>query len=537
MDVLGPGIHNHEDVLHKIFGLESYRPFQREVIETLLSGKDCLAVLPTGGGKSLCYQIPGLCRPGLTLVISPLISLMADQLSWLEKLGIPSATLNSTINQKEYKSTLSDLRKGVIRLLYAAPETLASPWLRDFLSELPLQFIAVDEAHCISQWGHDFRPEYREIRSLRTKFPSVPCLALTATATPGVQRDIMRTLGMEKGLRYVADFDRPNIHFSVLPRSTASQGGWKNQVYTLCRKHKDQSGIIYCMTRKRTEELAVFLQSKKLQAMVYHAGLADKLRKKNQKLFLEKQGTIVVATIAFGMGINKPDVRFVIHADLPKTLENYYQEVGRAGRDGEPAAGYLLYSYSDVFRLKQIMDLTDSQGMKELYKVVDWADGQTCRRAALLNHFGQKTGDLNCTGCDVCVTDEDQKEPVKKKNGVSRTQEKQSRNKTVNRTIEAQKFLSCVYRTGQRFGTSMVVNVLLGSRSQVVREKGFTSLTTYGIGIDRSRQWWTNLSQALEFEGYVERDEHFSGLRLTDKARIALKNRQEISLPSFVEPE
>jgi ATP-dependent DNA helicase RecQ len=496
-----------ESILKDTFGYDTFRPLQREVIEHVLARRDTLAVMPTGGGKSLCYQIPALLFDGLTVVVSPLIALMKDQVEQLHAAGVPALFLNRSLQPEEYQENMGKVRRGEIRLLYVAPETLLTPRLFSLLSSLKIDLLTIDEAHCISEWGHDFRPEYRQLADVRSRFPSAVCLALTATATPRVRADITASLGFSKSSEFVASFNRENLFIEVQPKHEALQ-----QVTRFLERFKERSGIIYCFSRKQVDELAYYLERKGHAVRPYHAGLEDDERRRNQEAFIRDDAQIIVATIAFGMGINKPDVRFVLHYDLPKSIEGYYQEIGRAGRDGLPAHCLLLYSYSDVAKLKYFIDQkegTERQvAMQHLDAIVRFAEDQVnCRRKPLLGYFGESYTLQGCTNCDNCTAEAPDQTDI---------------------TLLAQKFLSCVKRTGERFGAMYVTDVLLGSRGERILHLGHDRLTTYGIGTELNKKQWMHLARQLVQMGYLIQNSEYRTLSLSPKASQALKDRSPI---------
>jgi ATP-dependent DNA helicase RecQ len=494
-------------ILKDTFGYDTFRPLQREVIENILARRDTLAVMPTGGGKSLCYQIPALLFDGLTVVVSPLIALMKDQVEQLHAAGVPALFLNSSLQPEEYQENMARVRSGSVRLLYVAPETLLTPRLTGLLSSLKVDLVTIDEAHCISEWGHDFRPEYRQLAEVRQRFPQAVCLALTATATLRVREDIKSSLGFSKSNEFVASFNRENLFIEVQPKRDASQ-----QVTRFLERFKGQSGIIYCFSRKQVDELAYYLERRGHSVRPYHAGLEDEERCRNQEAFVRDDAQIIVATIAFGMGINKPDVRFVLHYDLPKSIEGYYQEIGRAGRDGLTAHCLLLYSYSDVAKLRYFVDQkegTERQvAMQHLDAIVRFAEDEiNCRRKPLLNYFGEHTTIQNCKNCDNCTAEAAPQTDI---------------------TLLAQKFLSCVKRTGERFGAAHVTDVLLGSKGERLLRLGHNHLTTYGIGAELNKKQWMHLARQLVQMGYLIQESEFRTLSLSPKANEALKNRTPI---------
>ena len=497
-----------ESILKNIFGYDTFRPHQREVIENVLNKKDSLAVMPTGGGKSLCYQIPALIFNGLTVVISPLIALMKDQVEQMQAAGVKALFLNSSLSPEAYQENMNFVRRGETKLLYMAPETLLTPRIHDLLSTLSVDCFTIDEAHCISEWGHDFRPEYRQLAEVRRRFPKAVCLALTATATPRVRADIIKNLGFSVSNEFLASFNRDNLYIEVNPKSDPAI-----QTVNFLKRFKDQSGIIYCFSRKQVDDLTDNLVKKGYSVRAYHAGLDDEQRRKNQEAFIRDDIQIIVATIAFGMGINKPNVRFVIHFDLPKSVENYYQEIGRAGRDGLPAHCLLLYSYADVAKLKYFINQKTGDERKvaeqHLNAIVKYAEDLTnCRRKPLLSYFGELYSGGNCNNCDNCNATPPILEDI---------------------TTPAQKFLSCVHRTGECFGAGHVVDVLLGSKKEKILSIGHDKLSTYGIGKELDQKQWMHLARQLTQMGYLNQDDEFHTLSLTAKAFETLRTRAKIS--------
>ena len=494
-------------ILKDTFGYDSFRPNQREVIDNVLARKDTLAVMPTGGGKSLCYQIPALLSPGLTVVVSPLIALMKDQVEQLHAVGAPALFLNSSLSPEAYQANMSDVANGAIKLLYVAPETLLTPRILTLLDGQQVDLITIDEAHCISEWGHDFRPEYRQLVSVRQHYPRAVCLALTATATPRVRSDIKTSLGFSASNEFIASFNRENLYIEVIPK-----GDPLKQALRFLERFKDQSGIIYCFSRRQVDELATNLSARGFSVRPYHAGLEDDERRHNQDAFIREDVQIMVATIAFGMGINKPNVRFILHYDLPKSLEGYYQEIGRAGRDGLPAHCLLLYSYSDVAKQRHFIDQKEGTerlaAIQQLDAMVRYAeDESTCRRKPLLAYFGETYSQPKCQNCDNCNAEPPQLSDI---------------------TLPAQKFLSCVVRTGQRFGAAYVTEVLRGSQSERVLANRHDQLSTYGIGADLTARQWGAISRQLVQQGYLSQAAEFHTLSLTPVALEALKKRSRI---------
>jgi ATP-dependent DNA helicase RecQ len=500
-------------VLKQYFGFTSFRPLQEEIIRDALDGKDVFALLPTGGGKSLCFQLPAMVRPGLTVVVSPLIALMKDQVDGLQAGGVPATFLNSSLAGGEGRSRLRGLHQGEYRLLYVAPERLM---LSGFLSDLQrwkVNLLAVDEAHCISEWGHDFRPEYRQLANLRELFPTVPMIALTATATERVRRDIVTHLKLRDPCCYVASFNRPNLTYRVFAKEQPYA-----QVLEFIRKRPRESGIVYCQARKTTENLASRLTDDGVRARPYHAGLTPGERTEHQELFLRDEVRVICATIAFGMGINKPNVRFVMHYDLPKNIEGYYQETGRAGRDGLPSDCVLLFSAGDV--VKQLKFIEEKPDPKEreiahaqLQQMIHYAETAACRRGELLAYFGEKFPAPDCGGCDNCLSPRD----------------------TYDGTLAAQKFLSCVYRVRQQsgfdFGLNQIVEVLTGADTDKVREWQHQKLSTYGIGQENSRTEWKAIGRELVRLGLVRQAaDKFNVLSLTSDGLGVLKHRTPVKL-------
>jgi len=500
-------------LLKRHFGFDSFRPLQEEIINAAMAGRDVLALLPTGGGKSLCFQLPALARPGLTVVVSPLIALMKDQVDALQAAGIPATFLNSSLSPSTSRERLVKLERGEYKLLYVAPERLM---LGDFLTSLArwnVTSFAIDEAHCISEWGHDFRPEYRQLTRLREAFPSLPLMALTATATHRVRDDILKQLKLARADCYVGSFNRPNLFYRVSAKSGALQ-----QIMDLISRRKGEAGIIYCQARKTAEKLAADLNANGVRAAAYHAGIEAEQRSGNQDDFLRDKTQVICATIAFGMGINKPNVRFVIHYDLPKNIEGYYQETGRAGRDGLESECLLLFSPGD--RIKYLQFIEEKADPKEremarahLELVVHFAEMAGCRRQYLLNYFGEEFPQPNCGTCDNCLHPRE----------------------TWDGTVAAQKFLSTVFRIFQKdrlhVGVGHVVEVLTGANSEKIRKWGHEALTTYGIGKDLSREEWAVIGRELIRLGLLSQNpERFNALELLPEGMSALKTRQKIIL-------
>ena len=483
------------DILKNVFGHAQFRPLQKDIIAHILKGQDALIVLPTGGGKSLCYQLPALIFNGVTVVVSPLVSLMQDQVMQLQNRRIRAAFLNHTVRDREYVTTMQEVRENKIKLLYLAPETLVRPEILVMLDEADVACLAIDEAHCISEWGHDFRPEYRQLVSIRARFQNAVCVALTATATPRVQDDIKKLLKFGDGNQFTASFDRENLFIAVEPKVELLE-----QIFAFLNTHREGSGIIYCQTKKQVESLCRNLTARRISALPYHADLDSETRKQNQDAFINGDTRVIVATIAFGMGIDKADVRFVLHAGLPKEPESYYQEIGRSGRDGLPADCLLLFSYGDVDTIDHFINQgasSERQGRQErLQTLVSWATSITCRRKVLLAYFGEHYENQNCGMCDNCRNSEMER---------------------IDLTTSAQKFLSCVLRTGQLFGEAYIIDVLRGSQRKQILDNRHDRLSTHGIGTDYSKTQWRYLSLQFLQHKLLERDTRHGSLRVTQK--------------------
>jgi ATP-dependent DNA helicase RecQ len=510
MDRRLPPAATAESLLQEVYGYAAFRGQQRAIIDTVAGGRDAFVLMPTGGGKSLCYQIPALLRRGVGVVVSPLIALMADQVAALRQLGIAAAYLNSTLSPEEQAATETALLNGELSLVYIAPERLMQPRTLALLQRCALALIAIDEAHCVSQWGHDFRPEYLRLAELTAAFPTVPRIALTATAEPRTRGEILERLSLTDAACFVHSFDRPNIRYRV-----AERGNAKSQLLQLLRgSHAGESGIVYCLSRRKTEDTAAWLRAQGIDAMAYHAGLDGEIRAVNQRRFQRGEGVVMVATVAFGMGIDKPDVRFVAHLDLPATLEAYYQETGRAGRDGEPAEAWMLYGLNDVVqRRRMIEESTAPEERKRVERhkldaMLAYCELTSCRRVHLLNYFGEPRTEP-CGNCDVCLHPPE----------------------TWDATEPARKALSAVYRTGQRFGAQYLIDHLRGRADERARQFGHDRLSTFGLGADMSEKQWRTLLRQLIAHGHLAVDlEGYGGLRLGEGCRPLLRGEEPLFL-------
>jgi ATP-dependent DNA helicase RecQ len=490
------------EILSSIYGYSSFRGLQEEIINGVINGEDGLVLMPTGGGKSLCYQIPAMVRPGMGVVVSPLISLMEDQVQALLQLGIKAAYLNSSLSAAEAASVKSAIRNKELDLLYVAPERLLMSSFLESLQQTEIALFAIDEAHCVSQWGHDFRPEYQQLNILHEQFPNVPRLALTATADEATRNDIRNRLNLTKAKSYISGFDRPNISYHI----GLKNGPKKQLIKFITENHESDSGIVYCLSRKKVEKTATWLQAEGISALPYHAGLPAETKRRNQKKFINEEGVVIVATIAFGMGIDKPNVRFVAHLDLPKSIESYYQETGRAGRDGLPATAWMVYGLADLVMLRQMIEGGDSDEHRKriehakLTSLLGYAETTLCRRKVILSYFGEDYPD-KCNNCDTCT------QPVE----------------TWDATVAAQQALSCVYRTGQRFGTVYCINVLRGEADDRMERFGHDKVSTFGIGTEFSKNQWSSIFRQLVAGGYLAVDiEGHGGLHLTPKSKEVL---------------
>lgn len=496
------------ETLRQVFGLQEFRPFQQEIIEQTVGGGDAFVLMPTGGGKSLCYQLPALHRPGLGIVVSPLISLMKDQVDALQANGVRAAMYNSNLEAEEARSVLGKLHNGELDLLYVAPERMMRPGFIRSLEDIPLALIAIDEAHCVSQWGHDFRPEYAALGELRQDFPGVPLIALTATADPQTRADIVQVLGLQKARQFTTSFDRPNIRYTVLDKHRP-----QSQLKRFLANRGDASGIVYALSRKRVEEIAAYLCEQGFSAAAYHAGLSAETRRDVQERFIRDDVLIVVATVAFGMGIDKPNVRFVVHYDLPRHMEGYYQETGRAGRDGLAAEALLLFGTQDVATARYHLEQGGNENQRridahKLNSMVGFAESLTCRRRVLLGYLGEQL-ETDCGNCDICL------DPPERYDA----------------TEAARKVLSCVYRVGQSFGVRHVVDVLRGADNERIRKFGHEQLSTYGIGLEYSSAEWLSIVRQLIHRGYLVQDiAAFSVLKLTPQALSLLRDEETLEL-------
>ncbi len=500
---------NAEQILDQVFGYSAFRGAQGEIVDHLIRGGDALVLMPTGGGKSLCYQIPSMVRDGVGIVVSPLIALMQDQVDALLQLSVKAAFLNSSLDASSAREVEQRFLRGDLDLLYVAPERLLTPRFLDLLSQARVALFAIDEAHCVSQWGHDFRPEYRGLTVLHERFPDIPRIALTATADAPTRREIVERLQLEDAREFVSSFDRPNIRYRVTEKHDA-----RRQLLDFLQDRKGEAGIVYCLSRKKVEATAEYLNERGHTALPYHAGMDTSTRAANQQRFLREDGIIMCATIAFGMGIDKPDVRFVAHLDLPKSVESYYQETGRAGRDGAPAEAWLAYGLSDVVSLSQMIEKSEAPAERKrlerqkLEALLGYCESTQCRRHSLLHYFGEQyTGE--CNNCDNCI------EPPQTWDG----------------TVAAQKALSCIYRTGQRFGSVHLIDVLLGKTTERVQQFGHDRLAVFGVGGEHSEGQWRIIYRQLVAMGLAVVDlEGFGGLSLNPASRAVLKGTERVTL-------
>ncbi len=497
-------------MLRSVFGYSAFRGQQAEIIDHVVRGGDALVLMPTGGGKSLCYQIPALVRDGLAVVVSPLIALMRDQVTALREAGVRAAYLNSSLDPNEAREVERAVARGELDLLYVAPERLVTPRFLELLDRTDLALFALDEAHCVSQWGHDFRPEYLQLSILHERHPMVPRIALTATADAQTRAEIAEKLGLGEARVFISSFDRPNITYRVVPKKTERQ-----QLLAFLREnHAEDAGIIYCMSRAKVEDVAAWLNAQGREALPYHAGLPPDVREANQDLFIKGEGIVMVATVAFGMGIDKPNVRFVAHLDPPKSLEAYYQETGRAGRDGLAANAWMAYGMADVVSLRQMLEQSEAADTHrrvergKLEALLGFCETATCRRQVLLNYFGEPFPEP-CGNCDTCL------EPVECWDG----------------TVAAQKALSAVYRTGQRYGAGHLIDVLLGNATDKVVQQAHDSLKTFGVGKDLAKAEWQSVYRQLVAAGFLTVDiEGFGGFRLTDSGVAVIKGQKPVKL-------
>ncbi len=498
------------EILRKTFGYDDFRHNQADIIQTLLAGNDALALMPTGGGKSLCYQIPAICRPGTGIIISPLIALMQDQVDALKQLGISCAFINSTLDRESQREIERALANDELDLLYIAPERLLNEYTLSLLERCQIALFAIDEAHCVSQWGHDFRPEYQRLSLLHQRFSHVPRIALTATADETTRNEIISQLDLHQASTFISSFDRENLCYQIVEGHKGRDQLWQ----FLEKEHSHDAGIVYCLSRKKVEQVAEWLSGKGRIALPYHAGLSDSLRQQHQNRFLREEEIIIVATIAFGMGIDKPDVRFVAHLSLPKSIEAYYQETGRAGRDGLPANTWMNYGLQDVISLRQMMQSSEAAdtykrvSMQKLEAMLGLCESAVCRRQTILAYFGETLAEP-CGNCDNCLSPPE----------------------LWDASEAAQKALSCVYRSGQRFGVNYLINILRGKLDERIQAHGHDLLSTFGIGADDSMQHWRTLYRQLIALGYLEVDpEGYGALRLTEKCRPLLRGETGLKL-------
>lgn len=499
------------NLLKEVFGYPAFRGQQAEIISHLARGGDCLVLMPTGGGKSLCYQIPALMRDGVAIVISPLIALMRNQVAALHEIGVRAAVLNSSLSQQEAVSVERKLVAGDYDLLYVAPERLLTARFMNLISSIRVALFAIDEAHCVSQWGHDFRPEYMRLSILHERFPEVPRIALTATADKDTRKDIIERLGLETGRIFISSFDRPNIRYQILDKTNR----YSQLLTFILTKHPGDAGIVYCLSRKKVEETTAWLTKQGLPAVAYHAGMSMQERNKSQEQFLRDEGIIMVATIAFGMGIDKPNVRFVAHLDLPKSIEGYYQETGRAGRDGLAADAWMIYGLGDVIQQQRLIAESEANALykqvtlRKLEAMLSLCETSTCRRVQMLSYFGETENTAPCGNCDICLNPP----------------------KIWDATVEVQKALSCVYRVGQNFGVRHLIDVLRGNLTDRVQEWHHDKLSTFGIGGDLPVKVWHSIFRQIVALGFLKpASVEYGALRLTELSREILKGQRRVFL-------
>jgi len=504
-------------ILKNTFGYSDFRLNQAEIVDSLVNGRDVLALMPTGGGKSLCYQIPAMVRPGVGVIVSPLIALMQDQVDALSLVGVKAAFINSSLSASQVRAIEQQLFAGELDLLYVAPERLLMPNFLEMLGQLTISLFAIDEAHCVSQWGHDFRPEYQQLSILHQHFPSVPRIALTATADQRTRIEIVQQLELQNAAQFINSFDRPNIRYAISEGQSSRDQLWA----FLQNEYPNDAGIVYCLSRKKVEATADWLQKKGRNALPYHAGLPQNIRQENQQKFLREEGVIIVATIAFGMGIDKPDVRFVAHLSLPKSIEAYYQETGRAGRDGQASSAWMAYGLQDVITLRQMMQQSDAQdsykqiSQQKLDTMLGLCESTSCRRQILLAYFDETLAEP-CGNCDNCLSPPE----------------------TWDATESARQALSCVYRSGQRFGVGYVIDLLLGKTDQRILKNQHDKISTFGIGQHLSVAEWRSLFRQLIAQGFLYVDhERFGGVTLTEKSRPLLKGEESLDARKLIKPE